>query len=700
MAAPIDHAAVLLAAVLTLLAGPALASAAGFGPGPESGALPSDMRDNLINDNTPVTRAQMAAYSDDLQAVADRFEVAKREYLQGECSMFEAATDSYAAVPDAAMDAAEPPMDAAEPPMDEPSDPGSVNTIPAEPAASPACVAFSSQDFDATCQDPLLNSSVIHGVCARNSGEMAGMGVNAGNGVLFATAAMSGEAVAPFFGNEFAVNYLNTCEDDDMGSVRCGTASVSADLEDVVVYGLRNQGRFVMDFTEPTNALSRMTVLVGTVQEQSALTGTDHPELTVNGGVLACVDTHNDGRFTASNMEKLSVKDLANFERFTVDDSTVVVMTDVTNDGTIKISPNTASVAVTTNRGDFAATVQDSAHFADFVNANGGHLTLSEASPKGSTFSIDTITNAGEVQVTGGALTACGVTNSAGGSMAVLDTAIGTMHILENSGDLNFTGSYGNVVLVDGATRGSVTGDANINWVLNGQDCDVGESFAPIPSPPTNQYTWSRAPTAYVLDLGDGDLGPSTGKSRDDESSSTGYVVAIVLATVAALGLMAVVIRRQAQQSTTPRGKKSARVSPASMDGIILTSMDHVAAVEDAKTAASAKRATVRVTAIAAAALSSPEDKPVAAAPSSLAPAGDRMSTRRSSEVITLAVTPVSSPMVSRRTRRMSEDIIMLAPSPAASPKLLRGNKAGSISTATNKPTTRSSTRLVTATTR
>lgn len=687
MAAPIDHAAVLLAAVLTLLAGPALASAAGPGSGsglgPGSGAppsYPSGMRDNLINDNTPVTRAQMAAYSDELQAVADGFEAAKREYLQGQCSMFEAA-------PDMDMDAALG--------SGIPSDPGSVNTIPAEPAASPACVAFSSQDFDATCQDP--TSSMIHGVCSSNSWEMAGMGVWAGNGVLFATAAMSGEAVAPFFDNEFAVNYLNTCEDDDMGSVRCGTASVSADLEDVVVYGLRNQGE--MDFTEPTNALSRMTVLVGTVQEQSALPGTDRPQLTVNGGVLACVDTHNEGRFTAARMEKLSVKGLANFERFTVDDSNVVVMTHVTNDGTIKISPNTASVADTTNRGDFAATVQDSAHFADFVNENGGHLTLSEASQKGSTFSIDTITNAGEVQVTGGALTACGVTNSAGGSMAVLDTAIGTMHILENSGDLNFTGSYGNVVLVDGATRGSVTGDANINWVLNGQDCDVGASFAPTPSPPTNQYTWSRAPTAYVPD----DLGffdPSTGKSRDDESSSTGYVVAIVLATVAALGLMAVVIRRQAQQSTTPRGKKSARVSPASMDGIILTSMDHVAAVEDAKTAASAKRATVRVTAIAAAALSSPEDKPVAAAPSSLAPAGDRMSTRRSSEVITLAVTPMSSPMVSRRTRRMSEDIIMLAPSPAASPKLLRGNKAGSISTATNKPTTRSSTRLVTATTR
>lgn len=685
MAAPIDHAAVLLAAVLTLLAGPALASAAGFGPGSGlgsgSGALPSGMRDNLINDNTPVTRAQMAAYSDELQAVADGFEAAKREYLQGQCSMFEAAPDMNAALGSG-----------------NPSDPDSGNTIPADPAASPACVAFSSQDFDATCQDPLVTSTMIHGVCTVNSGEMAGMGVNAGNGMLFATAAMSGDDVAPFFGNEFAVNYLNTCE-DDMGSVQCGTTSVSADLEDVVVYGLRNQGRSVMDFTEPTNALSRMTVLVGTVQEQSALTGTDRPQLTVNGGVLACVDTHNEGRFTAASMEKLSVKGLANFERFTVDDSNVVVMTDVTNDGTIKISPNTASVADTTNRGDFAATVQDSAHFADFVNENGGHLTLSEASQKGSTFSIDTITNAGEVQVTGGALTACGVTNSAGGSMAVLGTAIGTMHILDNSGDLNFTGSYGNVVLVDGATRGSVTGDANINWVLNGQDCDVGASFAPTPSPPTNQYTWSRAPTAWIPD----DLGvfdPSTGKSRDDESSSTGYVVAIVLATVAALGLMAVVIRRQAQQSTTPRGKKSARVSPASMDGIILTSMDHVAAVEDAKTAASAKRATVRVTAIAAAALSSPEDKPVAAAPSSLAPAGDRMSTRRSSEVITLAATPMSSPMVSRRTRRMSEDIIMLAPSPAASPKLLRGNKAGSISTATNKPTTRSSTRLVTATTR
>jgi hypothetical protein len=398
-------------------------------------------------------------------------------------------------------------------------------------------------------------------------------------------------------------------------------------------------------------------------------------------------------------MEKLSVKGLANSARFTVEDSNVFVMTDVTNDGTIKILPNTASVADTTNRGDFAVTVHDSAHFADFVNENGGHLSLKEVSQKGSTFSIDTITNAGEVRVTGGALTACGVTNSAGGSMAVLDTAIGTMHILENSGDLNFTGSYGNVVLVDGATRGTVTGDANINWVLNGQDCDVGASFAPTPSPPTNQYTFSRAPTAWIPDdLADVD--PSTGKSRDDESSSTGYVVAIVLATVAALGLMAVVIRRQAQQSTTPRGKKSARVSPASMDGIILTSMDHVAAVEDAKTAASAKRATVRVTAIAAAALSSPADKPVAAAPSSLAPAGDRVSKRRSSEVITLAATPMSSPMVSRRTRRMSEDIIMLANSPASSPKLLRGNKAGSISKGRKKPTTRSSTRLVTATTR
>ena len=100
-----------------------------------------------------------------------------------------------------------------------PSDPGSgyagdlgsENTIPADPAASPACVAFSSQDFDATCQDPLVTSTMIHGVCTVNSGEMAGMGVNAGNGMLFATAAMSGDDVAPFFDNEFAVNYRKDC---------------------------------------------------------------------------------------------------------------------------------------------------------------------------------------------------------------------------------------------------------------------------------------------------------------------------------------------------------------------------------------------------------------------------------------------------------------------------------------------------------
>lgn len=642
MAAPIDHVAVLLAAVLTMLAGPALVSASGLGSGTGSGAPSSGMRDNLINNEyTPVTRAEMAAYSDELQAVADGFEEAKRQYLEGQCS---------------------------------------------EP--SPACVAFSTEDFDATCLYTFLTGP-INGVCNVNSGPSTSLGGSSVSNMLFATSAMSGDDVAPFFDNEYAVNYRNTCA-DHAGSVECGTTTVSAELEDVVVYGLRNRGRSVMDFTLPTNELSRMAVLVGTVQEVSALTGNERPHLSVDGGVLACVDTHNGGTIQASNMEKLSVKGITNsdFSHFQVNSGKVVVMTDVTNEhhAAMRFYPNTLSVADVTNHGKFAATVQFSAHLADFVNENDGILHLAEESKSGNTFSIDTITNAGEVRVTGGALTACGVTNSAGGNMAVLDSVIGTMHILENSGDLDFTGSYGNVVLVGGATMGSVTGDENINWVLGGQDCDVGSSFAPTATPPTG--VWTRAPTAFVLDIGGGGFGfdPSTGESSDGESSSTGYVVAIVLATIAALGLMAVVIRRPAKQSTASRRKMSARVSPASMDGIILTSMDHVAAVEDAKTTASAKRATVRVTAIAAAALSSPEDKkPAAAAPSSPAPAGDLLSTRRSSEVITLAATPKSSPMLSRRTRRMSEDIIMLANTPPAT-KPRRAN-------------TRSSTRSVTATT-
>jgi len=615
MAAPIDHAAVLLAAVLTMLAGPALVSASGLGSGLGSGAPSSGMRDNLINNEyTPVTRAEMAAYSDELQAVADGFEEAKRQYFEGQCS---------------------------------------------EP--SPACVAFSTEDCP------------INGVCNVNSGPSTSLGGSSVSNILFATSAMSGDDVAPFFDNEYAVNYQNTCA-DHAGLVECGTTTVSAELMDVVVYGLRNQGRSVMDFTLPTNELSRMAVLVGTVQEVSALTGNERPQISVDGGVLACVDTHNGGSIQASNMEKLSVKGITNFNysHFEVNSGKVVVMTDVTNErhATMRFYPNTLSVADVTNHGKFEATVQFSAHLADFVNENNGSLHLAEESKSGNTFSIDTITNAGEVRVTGGALTACGVTNSAGGNMAVLDSVIGTMHILENSGDLDFTGSYGNVVLVGGATMGSVTGDENINWVLGGQDCDVGSSFAPTATPPTG--VWTRAPTPFVLDIGGGGFGfdpgaPSTGESSDGESSSTGYVVAIVLATIAALGLMAVVIRRPAKQSTAARRKMSARVSPASMDGIILTSMDHVAAVEDAKTTASAKRATVRVTAIAAAALSSPEDKkPAAAAPSSPAPAGDLLSTRRSSEVITLAATPKSSPMLSRRTRRMSEDIIMLANTPPA----------------------------------
>ena len=156
------------------------------------------MRDNLINDNTPVTRAQMAAYSDELQAVADGFEAAKREYLQGQCSMFEAAPDMNAALGSG-----------------NPSDPDSGNTIPADPAASPACVAFSSQDFDATCQDPLVTSSPIYGVCTVNSGPSSSSGSTAVSSMLFATAAMSGDDVAPFFDNEFAVNYRK-----DRGSQR------------------------------------------------------------------------------------------------------------------------------------------------------------------------------------------------------------------------------------------------------------------------------------------------------------------------------------------------------------------------------------------------------------------------------------------------------------------------------------------------
>lgn len=675
MAAPIDHATVLLAVVLTMLAGPALVSASGHAPG--SVALtPSGMRDNLINGNTPVTRDEMAAYSHELQAVADGFEAAMRQYLQGQCG------------------------------------------------ASSECVAFSiSQDFNTTCQDPLADS--ITGVCKVNSASpaFAGSSVSTVSNVLFATSAMSANDVTPFFLNEYAVNYLNTCA-EQTGVVECGTTSVSRDLEDVVVYGLHNQGGSMMDFPLPTNELNRMAVLVGTVQEGSALTVNERPELTFDGGVLACVATHNEGVIQASNMEKLSVKNITNIgnSRFLANAGKIIVMTDVTNENeaSIKLFPNTISVANVTNQGKFVATVKNSAHLADFVNENSGslHLALAEEFKTGSTFSIDTITNAGEMEITGGGLTACGVTNSAGGNMAVLDSAIGTMHILENSGNLNFTGSYGNVVLVGDATMGSVTGDANINWVLGGQDCDVGTSFSPTASPPTNQWTqpptvfvqdfavgagigpqvydpqvphqqdhdggasaplptlptvqspWTHPPTVFVQDFGsmDGTL-PSEGKSRDGESSSTGYVVAIVLATVAALGLMAVVIRRQAQQSTASRGKMSARVSPASTDGIILTSMDHVTAVENAKTAASAKRATVRVTAIAAAALSSPEDKkPAAATPSSPAPAGDllstRRSTRRSSEVITLASTPMSSPMVSRRTHRMNEDIITPANTP------------------------------------
>ena len=44
------------------------------------------MREVLIGNHMPASKAEMAAYSDELEAVADGFEAAKTEYIEGQCS--------------------------------------------------------------------------------------------------------------------------------------------------------------------------------------------------------------------------------------------------------------------------------------------------------------------------------------------------------------------------------------------------------------------------------------------------------------------------------------------------------------------------------------------------------------------------------------------------------------------------------------
>jgi len=610
---------------------------------------------------------------------------------------------------------------------------------------------------------------------------------------------------------------VNTCsnrtdvrdEAQQWPGVQCGSAEVAPNLDDIIMDGMRNEGTILFN---PGSRDRHMALLLNTVQQPSTLRrGADDtsPQLMFVGAVLACLNISNRGGLRASDMIKFSVQNLTNHDGASVAASGNVVVNGVTNEvgAGIDVTWGRLSIANAVNAGKINATVV-SAFLADVENlAEASILLRAEDGPSvssGEVFALETITNHGIVNVTTGMsriLTGCGVANSAGATIAVLGSSIGAMHILENAGTLDFTGSTGTVTMVGSASMGTVTGDEGITWVLNGQDCAVTPPPTPAPHgytyPPTTYQTylddlasseqrwlsenqvgynpdwyqretslttlrsqeafeiWLRYATpeelaayyeqeallelqamhscepangCYILPRGTGESrttaaskGPSLtvtfadghfsklifaggeeaisqvtravvmigngsvalrdikafsirpgsnartstlvqidfksnvlyslatsiaaaigatptkvmltanhttdgstitmvstsasadeAESEDGESSSgssSGSFVGILIVAIA-VTVLAAVVRRQSQKPKTAR--RSAKVSPSSMDGMIMTSRNKFAALDEAKAAASSKRATVQVTAIAAAALTGSGDTPAA----------------------------------------------------------------------------------------
>lgn len=568
------------------------------------------MREVLIGNHMPASKAEMAAYSDELEAVADGFEAAKTEYIEGQCSGSGASAiwgNSDSAVADcvafsvcqdwdqtddvndcAALsnfpeshvvsgkaysscafcndDKTQPGCECFEtgyhvaitsPPAavwgddhsgdgsgeDTHDESGGISTnwrsLPLDcggddqgdesggmsypcraPVSTDRCTMTNHTNPDGSHDflDPDDSGSPLHGVCTRSYpsankdiGEAIGSGEQVVTYRLFASAAMSSgeDGVAPFFASEFAVNYLNSCsnqtddrdENQQWPGVQCGSADVAPSLDDVVMDGMRNEGTILFN---PTNLDSHMALLLNTVQQPSAL-NVPLPQLGFTGAVLACVNISNGGSLRASDMIKFSVQNLTNHDGASVTASGNVVVNGVTNEAgaEIDVASGRLSIANAVNGGEIHATVS-SAFLADVENLATATILLSaDEDPSvgsGDGFALETITNHGIVTITAGlsrTLTACGVANSAGATIAVHGSTISAMHILENSGTLDFTGSTGTVTMVGSASVGTVTGDEGITWVLNGQDCAVTPAPTATAQSPPAPHGYTFPPTSH-----------------------------------------------------------------------------------------------------------------------------------------------------------------------------------------------------------
>ena len=298
-------------------------------------------------------------------------------------------------------------------------------------------------------------------------------------------------------------------------------AGVDPNLDDVVMEGMRNEGR--MTFELPSNLDRRMALLLNTVQHRSTLTDAAPPLLEVMGGVLACLHTSNSGEVQASAMTKFSVLNLTNYDGASVVASGNVVVNGVTNEAGagISVAWGRLSIADAVNGGKINVTAS-SAFLADVDNlAEASILLRAEGASSDTVFTLENISNHGTVVVNSGVLTGCGVVNAARATISVLGSTIGALHILDNSGALNFTGSTGTVTMVGSANRGTVTGDAGIDWVDGGEDCAVTPppTQAPIVAisgAPTGGLT--RSPTQYNY-VGNLDGGWSSSWSTDSGSA-------------------------------------------------------------------------------------------------------------------------------------------------------------------------------------